>query len=636
MAISLAPSITSSIVDLSTYVSAVPSTVALLAMISEKGEDNVLTFVGGAGSSGTSSTLANSAGATDFFVNFGNPNILYAGSAFSQGMYVASSFLKQSNNLYVIRVADISAAYANLFVTATIIDSTTGTTVTPAIASFENLINTGLIQTMVDSSSGAINYLLNNPGIDATAADVPLIAFYGAGRGVYYNNYQINISQHRLMSKRQRQIYVVDVFQKQTFTVDNSIQNPQYSIVASYEVSFDPTSVGSDGNSNYIEDIFNMYFKDIKCVTNKDALSLIVNRSKLISTDADYATDHIRGGWDATSNPFNFVSNIFNTYYDASSNFFTPNLVAGEPLLYGSEGNLFNKNGIVNEEVARQLLVDAYSGLLLRPTGHANDYETKVLDTQNEYFNLILDAGYPADVKAAISALADTRQDCLALIDNGDNNSAAAALSNRTTGGYFYNTKYTAIYEPYSQIYDPYTGKNIWITPIYHAAYIFAYTDNVSQPWFPPAGLNRGMINTIKKLRYSPNNGERDLFAQHQLNPIVKFNVGYSLFDQLTSLTTTSKLESVNVIRLVLYIKRALERFCDYYLFELNDATTWSQITNKINPFLKQIQNQRGLNSYSVEVGATEYEKSAGKIHVNVTLNPIVGIRQIDLQFFIM
>ncbi len=116
----------------------------------------------------------------------------------------------------------------------------------------------------------------------------------------------------------------------------------------------------------------------------------------------------------------------------------------------------------------------------------------------------------------------------------------------------------------------------------------------------------------------------------------MKFNVGYTVWGQLTTQRRTTPLQDLNIVRLVLYIKRALEQFCKYYIFELNNESTWNGINNQITYFLKDIKDKRGLYSYGVEVGATEYELKNKQIHVNVTLNPTRVVEQIHLNMYIV
>jgi hypothetical protein len=91
----------------------------------------------------------------------------------------------------------------------------------------------------------------------------------------------------------------------------------------------------------------------------------------------------------------------------------------------------------------------------------------------------------------------------------------------------------------------------------------------------------------------------------------------------------------LNIVRLVLYCKRAIEQFCRFFIFEQNDQITWTQVSGAVVDFLDVIKNKRGLDSYSVEVGATDYEKKTKKFHVNIILQPTRVVEQIELNFFI-
>jgi phage tail sheath protein FI len=119
------------------------------------------------------------------------------------------------------------------------------------------------------------------------------------------------------------------------------------------------------------------------------------------------------------------------------------------------------------------------------------------------------------------------------------------------------------------------------------------------------------------------------------LKPNVKFNVGYTVWGQLTSQRRPSKLQDIHAVRTVLYIKRALEQFCKFYVFEFNDAQTWGQISSAIGPFLEYIKRARGLSSYGVSVGATKYELKIKTCHVDVMLEPTPIIEKIQLNLFI-
>ncbi len=184
-------------------------------------------------------------------------------------------------------------------------------------------------------------------------------------------------------------------------------------------------------------------------------------------------------------------------------------------------------------------------------------------------------------------------------------------------------------------MYDSWTGKDLWVPPTYHVSRIIGYSDRNNEIWYPLAGFNRATIDTIKGMRYNPSLSDRDKFIRQQINPIVRFSDGYALFSQRTTQRLPSSLQDINVVRLVLYIERALKRFCRGFIFELNLPETWAKISQQVDSFLRDIQDRRGLYGYTVTVGATDYDIRMRRVKVDVILRPVRAIEQINLTFFV-
>jgi hypothetical protein len=541
--------------------------------------------------------------ASDFFIDYGEPNINYGGKAFGQGKYVAANFLKQSDSLYVVRVTAEDADFANLAIVAGL----DGTTQWVDATSIDNLTNE--------------RELLSNIYGDESPDN--LVVFHGVGRGEWYNNFKISIKPVINTAKSALGVYSLDLYQRQgedEWDDDLEVFVPQYEITNSFEISFNPEMKDSEGDSMFIEDVFNKYSRFVKCKANRYLCSLYAaNDYDFSEPFVDLDTTEILG------------STVYNAYN-------------GLDLAEGSDGDTLTYG------TAKQLLSQAYQGVLPKCWGNvkytedgnwdstatvSDLYVDEVFDVEFYYFNIVMDAGYPSDVKTQIVSLVkDLRQDCIAVIDNGDNITPNDALTKRRDT-HKYNDWHTAIYEPYTKIYDMYTGQDLWITPVYHLAKVIVYTENVSELWYAPAGFNRGTLDDVKEIRYPCSPGYRDQFYLNQINPIVKFAVGDTIWGQLTSQRRPTAMQDLNVVRLVLYIKRALEQFCKYYIFELNNEDTWNRIKVNIDMFLAQIQAKRGLYSYSVDVGANEYEIKSKQVHVNVRLKPTRVIERINLTFFI-
>ncbi len=554
----ISPGVYSKIIDLSTYVQRTPSAIGFIPIISELGPDNQLVFTN----------------SQDFFLDFGLPNVNYAGKAYGGGPYIANSFLQESDSLYTVRVLPTDAAFSNLRLDGEItgelgVDGTANITSTSTAA-----LNTDAeLESNVTAISGAC------------------LVIYGVGRGEKYNEFQIKISENSNVQKEG--IYVLDIYQRQ---LDNDpiTDLASYGIIKTVEVSFDYRELDDSGESIFIEDVINRFSRYIRCYADQSVcLDAIAN-------GADFSEPFVAG-------PVNLQN--------------------------GTSGTLFDVNGDIDGTVATQILTQAYNGTLLKTDGNVMN---EVLDKDNYYFTTVYDGGYPSDVKTSgIYTLVITRQDCIGICDNGDNTNVTAAIAMRV-GTHTYNTKYMALYEPYNKIYDSFTGRDIWITPITHLAKAIPANNIQGEVWDTPVGANRGSIGTIKQLRFNPLQGDRDRLYLNQLNPIVKFSTGYTIWGQLTTQKKPSALQDLNVVYMVLYVKRALEQYTNNYIFDKNIGITWSSVKTEVSRFLKDVQNRLGLETFTIDVSATDYEKKTKQFHVDVTLTPIKLVEIINLNFYIL
>lgn len=658
MASNISPGVYTKIIDLSSYVSAVPSTIGTLCALTKKGRDNQLVFVGSR---------------SELIGEWGEPNIDDYGKNYGQGPYCAYNFLGESGSLYFMRCMPDDATFSNIIISGvmTPIDSTATISL-----SYSDSLNT-----YADINTVLANY----------AHTYPLCVLFPIGRGEYYNEISVRLTQYS--NPLLNDVFVLDIYEKQSDGVDT--------IIESFEVSFDPTSKDTSGDSMWIVYVLNNYSSVLRAdmtltsgeysggydllikVFDKNIGDVLVDLSSgLISdnkqvfsdwenpTEAGNATfmviakdgfgNKIYGwlgaaegtdfdachvfdgrnlttsirGWCGDTASFNTNSDI--TYIIKKADTQISDAFASStpvPLKKGSDGSLKNSDGSFNTSIGESCLANGYAGLLINPV--TSQYEDSLLDTENIYFNMVFDCGYTDNVKTQISTLVQTRRDCVAILDNGDNSTFNLAISSRQNNHTF-NNYFCALYEEYNKVYDVFTGQDIWFSPIYHMSYILPRNDTVSEQWFAAAGFNRAAIDSIKELRFNPKIGQRDQMYLKQLNPIVKFSQGYVVWGQLTSQTKASALQDLNIVRLVLYVKRALEQFCRYYIFEMNDAITWGQITSAIIPFLEDIKSRRGLYDYTLEVGATTYEIKKKTMHVNVTLNPTRVAEKIELNFYIV
>lgn len=148
----------------------------------------------------------------------------------------------------------------------------------------------------------------------------------------------------------------------------------------------------------------------------------------------------------------------------------------------------------------------------------------------------------------------------------------------------------------WKMVNDKYNDKNIWIPCDSDAAGLHARVFVQNEPWFSPAGLNRGQLKNVIKLAWSSNQAQRDLLYPQSINSIVAFKgEGTVLFGDKTALMAPSAFSRINVRTLFIVMKKAITRSARYQLFELNDFITQALFRNSTDQYLGDIQARRGI-----------------------------------------
>jgi len=249
-------------------------------------------------------------------------------------------------------------------------------------------------------------------------------------------------------------------------------------------------------------------------------------------------------------------------------------------------------------------------------------------------------------VIAAMLTICEGRADCMAIVDppfgltpqqvtdwhNGKG-------SGNTTA---FNSSYGALYYDWLLIYDAYNKQELYVPPSGYIAGVFALNDFVSEPWYAPAGLNRGRILSAIGLRYSPNLGERNLLYGdgNAINPIVNFvQDGITVWGQRTLQRKSSALDRVNVRRLMLYLRKVAANFSRYFVFEPNDPATWRRVRYTFDSLLSDVQSRRGIRDYKVicdETINTPERVDRNELWVRILVRPTKAAEFIVVEFVIM
>ena len=235
----------------------------------------------------------------------------------------------------------------------------------------------------------------------------------------------------------------------------------------------------------------------------------------------------------------------------------------------------------------------------------AGDYTNmlKLLANQDDYrYNLLLlpglnDNQHSTPITTAISN-AQSRGDNMVVIDPVPYGSTIVATTTEAGGR---DTSYGAMYWPWLQTLDPNTGDQVWVPASTLMGGVFAFNDNAGEPWFAPAGINRGGMGSVIRAERKLSQSNRNDLYEANVNPIATFpGTGVAVYGQKTLQKTSSSLDRVNVRRLLISLKSFISQVANNLVFEQNTAATRNNFLAQVNPYLESVQQRQGLYAFKV------------------------------------
>jgi phage tail sheath protein FI len=235
--------------------------------------------------------------------------------------------------------------------------------------------------------------------------------------------------------------------------------------------------------------------------------------------------------------------------------------------------------------------------------------------------------------------IAEDRADCIAVLDPPYNANTPMKILTWKKKNWNPNTSYAALYWPWFKIYDRFLDREIWVPPSTWVSYVYALTDYTREPWFAPAGLNRGIVRALD-LQYKASQGERDMMYMTNINPIAFFpGEGTAIWGQKTLQAKASALDRVNVRRLMLVLEKAVAKAAKYILFEPNDRFTRKMFTHMVEPFLRDVQGRRGIYYYKVICDDSNNPGvviARNELVMDIYIQPTMAAEFITLKFNIL
>ena len=286
-------------------------------------------------------------------------------------------------------------------------------------------------------------------------------------------------------------------------------------------------------------------------------------------------------------------------------------------------------------------------------TGGYDDYSSTVV-ANNSGYNLFAQPEVAVDLVIcgraryskvkAISDIVSARKDCMMFISPtrwqvvNNTGSEEADILNYYQGSYLnLNSSYAVGDNNWKYQYDKYNDTYRWIPCNADVAGLCARTDQTNDPWFSPAGYNRGILRNVLKLGWNATKANRDNLYVAGINSIItQPGLGTVLFGDKTLTAKPSAFDRINVRRLFIVLEKAISNASKFSLFELNDEFTRAQFVGLVEPYLRDVRGRRGIYDFKVvcdESNNTPQVIDSNSFVGDIYIKPARSINFIQLNF---
>jgi hypothetical protein len=274
------------------------------------------------------------------------------------------------------------------------------------------------------------------------------------------------------------------------------------------------------------------------------------------------------------------------------------------------------------------------------------------LREEQTQFNLIVCPGYPELMQNMITLNDDRKQTAFIIGDtpidlssssNGLMQYTSNALLAQDNGekGLVSTSEYLGVFYP-SGLATNLDGNSVAVPPSHAMLRTFIRSDNVSYPWFAPAGVRRGLIDNLTAIGYvdttdnnafrsiGVTNSLRDILYENRVNPLTVLpGVGLVNYGQKTRAAMTSAMDRINVARLVCYLRLVLAQTAAPFIFEPNDTITRNQVKGAFEAVLNDVVAKRGIYDYLVVCDTsnnTPDRIDRNELWVDIAIEPVKAI----------
>lgn len=279
----------------------------------------------------------------------------------------------------------------------------------------------------------------------------------------------------------------------------------------------------------------------------------------------------------------------------------------------------------------------------------AIDSNTEIREEQRE-FNLIAAPGYPELIPNMVQLNNDRKQTAFIIGDSplriaSEGTGLTNWLQNSSLEGVDSEEALVTV-DPYVGVWYPallgndLNGNAVVLPSSYGVLRMMTRSDQISYPWFAPAGVRRGIIDNASRLGYLTNTGEfvtigvrqgvRDTLYESSVNPLMQTpQTGIIAFGQKTRAISSSALDRINISRLTAYMRLQLDKVVRQFLFEPNDKITRDEVKGVIDSFCNDLVAKRALYDYLVvcdETNNTPDRIDRNELYIDIAIEPVKAI----------
>jgi len=305
---------------------------------------------------------------------------------------------------------------------------------------------------------------------------------------------------------------------------------------------------------------------------------------------------------------------------------------------YNERDYLFNPNkeDTIGDYVYLNQLVQLKNGVQKMDTGLGSTTGWSLFEErENAYVSILLCPDYSTVVKQEVGRIAAKRMDCIAVFQTGElTDSDSNSIIAKEDYGYM-NPSYVALYAGYSQVYDRYNDKKVYLPNSIFGGMAMARTDRIANPWDAPAGITRATLSVLDQRKTFGETAIGKIYERN-INPVALLRgTGYVIWGQKTAQQVASSLDRIQVRRNLLFIENNIERSLVNFVFENNTVKTRLRVFSLVDTFLGGVLAGGGLYDYDVTVDETNNTNEVIDAHqmmVDIVVQPVKAAEFVVLR----